>query len=53
MAGRTVEERLEGLNWTALDLNKRELAVSAVNAKLRVAAQQSENDRFPNVMLSA
>ncbi|WP_244028766.1 hypothetical protein [Methylobacterium sp. E-016] len=32
----------------ALELKKRELAVSAVSAKLRVAAQQSENDRFPD-----
>ncbi|MCJ2009401.1 hypothetical protein [Methylobacterium sp. J-092] len=53
MAGRTVEERLEGLNWTALDLNKRELAVSAVSAKLRVAAQQSENDHLLTVGLFA
>ncbi|TXN41541.1 zinc ribbon domain-containing protein [Methylobacterium sp. WL30] len=38
-AERTVEERLEGLNRTALELNERETALSAADDELRAAAQ--------------
>lgn len=39
MAERVVEERLEGLNRTALELNERETALSMADAELRAAAQ--------------